>query len=64
VDNLPHSLKHNAKFPRIKLGNESTVRVEDALVHNHVCSQEIVAQSKCEVCHFWIDKYYNDVPIL
>jgi hypothetical protein len=64
VDNLPPCLKHNAEFPGIKLGNESTVHVEDAPVHNHVCSQETVAQSKCEVCRFWIDKYYTDVPIL
>jgi hypothetical protein len=64
VDNLPPCLKRNVEFPGIKLGNESNVHVEYAPVHNHVCSQETVAQLKCEVCHFWIDKYYTDVPIL
>ena len=64
MDNLPPCLKYNANFPGVKLGNESTVCVEDAPIHNHVCSHATVTQSKCEVCLSWIDRYYTDIPIL
>jgi hypothetical protein len=64
VDNLPPCLKNNPEFPGVKLGNESTVRMEDAPVHNLVCSHATATQSKCEVCLSWIDRYYTDIPIL
>ena len=38
--------------------------MEGALVHNQVCSHATAAQSKCEVCLLWIDRYYTDIPIL
>ena len=38
--------------------------MEGALVHNQVCSHATVAQSKCEICLSWIDRYYTDIPIL
>jgi hypothetical protein len=64
VDNLPPCLKHIEGFPGIKLGNKSTVHVGNTLVHNCDYSQGTVAQSKCEVCLSWIDRYYTDIPIL
>jgi hypothetical protein len=64
VDNLPPCLKNNPEFPGVKLVNESTVSMEGAPVHNHVCSHATAAQSKCEVCLSWIDRYYTDIPIL
>jgi hypothetical protein len=64
VDNLPPCLKHIEGFPGIKLGNKSTVHVGNTPVHNCDYSQGTVAQSKCEVCLSWIDRYYTDIPIL
>ena len=64
VDNLPPCLKHSEGFPGIKLSDKSTVHVGEVSVHNCGCSQGTVAQSQCETCLFWIDKYYTDIPIL
>jgi hypothetical protein len=64
VDNLPPCLKNNLEFPGVKLINESTIGLEGALVHNQVCSHATVAQSNCEVCLSWIDRYYIDILIL
>jgi hypothetical protein len=64
VDNLPPCLKHNEGFPGIKLGNKSKVHVGYVPIHNRGYSQGTVAQSQCEACLFWIDKYYTNIPIL
>jgi hypothetical protein len=64
VDNLPPCLKNNPEFPGVKLVNESTISMEDAPVHNQVCSHATVAQSNCEVCLSWIDRYYTNIPAL
>jgi hypothetical protein len=64
VDNLSPCLKDSEGFPSIKFGNKSTVHIGDVPVHNHGYSQSTVAQSQCETCMLWIDKYYTDIPIL
>jgi hypothetical protein len=64
MENLPPCLKHSEGFLGIKLGNKSIVHVGDAPIHNCSYSQGTVTHPKCEVCLFWIDKYYIDIPIL
>jgi hypothetical protein len=64
VDNLPPCLKHNENFPGIKLSQNPTVDSGSILTHSHMSPQSTVPDPRCEVCLFWIDKYYTDVPSL
>jgi hypothetical protein len=64
VDNLPPCLKNNEVFPGIKLGKEPTDNSDSILTHDHEYPQTIVPDPRCEVCLFWIDKYYTDIPSL
>jgi hypothetical protein len=34
------------------------------LTHGHGYPQTTVPDPRCEVCLFWIDKYYKDIPSL
>jgi hypothetical protein len=64
VDNLPPCLKHSKGFPGIKLGKEPTDNSGSILTHDHGYPQTTVPDPRCEVCLFWIDKYYTDIPSL
>jgi hypothetical protein len=64
VDNLPPCLKHSEGFPGIKLGKEPTDNSGSVLTHDHGYPQPTVPDPRCEVCLFWIEKYYTDVPSL
>ena len=64
VDNLPPCLKHSEGFPGIKLGKEPTDNIDSIPTHDHGYPQTTVLDPRCEVCLFWIDKYYTDVPSL
>jgi hypothetical protein len=64
VDNLPPCLKHSKGFPGIKLGKIPTDNSGNILTHDHGYPQTTVPDPRCDVCLFWIDKYYTDVPSL
>ena len=64
VDNLPPCLKHSEGFPGIKLGKEPTDNNGSILTHSHGYPQTTVPDPRCEVCLFWIDKYYTNIPSL
>jgi hypothetical protein len=64
VDNFPPYLKHSQGFPGINLDNKPTGNSGDILTHGSGHSQTTIIDSRCEVCLFWIDKYYIDIPIL
>jgi hypothetical protein len=64
VDNLSPCLKHSEGFPGIKLGKEPTDNSGSILTHNHGYPQTTIPDPWCEVCLFWIDKYYIDIPSL
>jgi hypothetical protein len=63
VDNFPPFLKHNQGFPGIKFDKKSIGNNGDVPTHDHGYSQAAVTDSQCEICLFWIDKYYADIPI-
>jgi hypothetical protein len=64
VDNFPPCLKQSQGFPGIKLDKKPTGNNGDVLTHGYGHSQIAIKDSRCEVCLFWIDKYYTDIPIL
>jgi hypothetical protein len=64
VDNFPPCLKHSQGFPGIKLNKKPTGNSGDVLTHGHGHYQTSITDSRCEVCLFWIDKYYTDIPTL
>jgi hypothetical protein len=64
VDNLTTCLKHNEIFPGIKLGKEPIDNSGRILTHSHGYPQTNIPDPWCEVCLFWIDKYYTDIPSL
>jgi hypothetical protein len=64
VGNLPPCLKHEKNFPGIKLSQNSTLDSGSVLTHSHSSPQSTVPDLRCEVCLFWIEKYYTDVPSL
>jgi hypothetical protein len=64
VDNLPPCLRNSEGFPGIKLGKEPIDNSDSIPTHDHGYPQTTVLDPWCEVCLFWIDKYYTDVPSL
>jgi hypothetical protein len=64
VDNFSPCLKHNQGFPGIKLDKKPTGNSGDILTHGRGHSQTTITDSRCEVCLFWIDKYYTGIPTL
>jgi hypothetical protein len=64
VDNLPPCLKHSQGFSGIKLDKKPTGNSGDVLTHGRGISQTTIIDLWCEVCLFWIDKYYTDIPTL
>ena len=64
VGNIPPCLKHNKGFSGLKLSQNPIVDNGSVLTHNHMSPQSIVPDPRCEVCLFWIEKYYTDVPSL
>jgi hypothetical protein len=64
VDNLPPCLKHSKGFRGIKFDKKSIGNGGDIPTHDNGYSQAVVTDSQCEICLFWIDKYYTDIPIL
>jgi len=64
VDNLPPCLKHNQGFLGIKFDNKPIGNSGDVPAHDHGYSQTTITDSRCEICLFWIDKYYTDIPIM
>jgi hypothetical protein len=64
VDNLSPYLKHSQGFLGIKFDKKSIGNSEDIPTHNRGYSQIVFTDSECEICLFWIDKYYTDIPIL
>jgi hypothetical protein len=64
VDNFPPCLKHSQGFPGIKFDKKPIGNSGDVLAHDRGYSQTAVTDSQCEICLFWIDKYYTDIPIL
>jgi hypothetical protein len=64
VDNLPPCLKHSEGFPRIKIGKKPIDNSGIILTHGHGYPQTIVPYPWCEVCLFWVNKYYTDIPSL
>jgi hypothetical protein len=64
VDNLPPYLKHNQGFPGIKLDKKPIGNSGDVLTHGRGHPQTTITDPHCEVCLFWIDKYYIDIAFL
>ena len=64
VDNMASFLKHSKGFPRIKLDKEPTDNSGSVLTRGHGYPQPTAPDPRCEVCLFWIEKYYTDVPSL
>jgi hypothetical protein len=64
VDNFPPCLKHSQGFPGIKLDKKPTGNSGDVLTHGRGHPQTTITDPRCEVCLFWIDKYYTDIPTL
>jgi hypothetical protein len=64
VDNLPSCLKHSEGFPGIKIDKEPIDNSGSILTHDHGYPQTTIPYPRCEVCLFWIDKYYTDIPSL
>jgi hypothetical protein len=64
LDNLPPCVKHREGFPWIKLGKYPTDNNGSFLTLGHGYPQPTVSDPWCEVCLFWIEKYYTDVPSL
>jgi hypothetical protein len=50
--------------PFIKLDKKPTGNSGSVLTYNHGFPQSTVLDLRCEVCLFWIEKYYTDVPSL
>jgi hypothetical protein len=64
VDNLPPCLKHSQDFQGLNSGKKPTDNSGSILTHSHGYPQTTVPDPRCEVCLFWIDKYYTDIPSL
>jgi hypothetical protein len=64
IDNLPPYLKHSQGFLGIKFDKKPIGNSGDVLAQDRGYSQTVVINSQCEICLFWIDKYYTDIPIL
>jgi hypothetical protein len=57
-------LKHNQVFLGIKFDKKSIGNNGDVSAHDRGYSQMTIIDSQCEICLFWIDKYYTYIPIL
>jgi hypothetical protein len=64
VNNLPPCLKDSKGFTGIKLGQGPTTGSVDVLTPNYMLHRQITPSVHCEVCLHWIERYYNDIPIL
>ena len=50
--------------PFINLNQKPTDNSGSIQTHDHGYPQTTVSDPQCEVCLFWIEKYYTDVPSL
>jgi len=64
IDNFPPCLKHSQGFPGIKFDKKPIGNSGDILAHDCGYSQIAITDSRCEVCLFWVNKYYADIPTL
>jgi hypothetical protein len=62
VGNMPPCLKQKKDFSGIKLIQKPIVDSGSVLTHSHMSPQSTVPDPRCEVCLFWVNRFYIYVP--